>query len=70
VNWFRKNESSDGDSPPIGILLCTRKNEALMEYALAGMDNALFVSRYQLQLPDKEKIEQFLKMQLAECERE
>jgi hypothetical protein len=41
-----------------------------MEYALAGMDNALFVSRYQLQLPDKEKIEQFLKMQLAECERE
>jgi len=70
VNWFRKNESSDGDSPPIGILLCTRKNEALMEYALAGMDNALFVSRYQLQLPDKEKIEQFLKTQLAERERE
>lgn len=68
VNWFRKNETSDGDNPPIGILLCTRKNEALMEYALAGMDNALFVSRYQLELPQKEKVEQFLRAQLVELD--
>jgi len=66
VNWFRKNEASDGDNPPVGILLCTRKNEALMEYALAGMDNSLFVSKYQLQLPEKEEIERFLETQLAE----
>ena len=51
VSWFRKNEMSDGDNPPVGLLLCTRKNHALMEYALAGMDNQLFVSRYQTELP-------------------
>ena len=47
VNWFRVNEMTGDDNPPIGILLCTKKNEALVEYALAGMDNQLFVSKYQ-----------------------
>ena len=42
------------DNPPIGILLCTDKNHALVEYALAGMDNGLFVSKYQLELPKKD----------------
>ncbi len=31
----------EGDNPPVGILLCTEKNHALAEYALAGMDNNL-----------------------------
>lgn len=66
MNWYRKNKASDGDNPPVGILLCTCKNEALVKYALAGMDNSLFVSKYQLQLPEKEEIERFLEIQLAE----
>ena len=37
------------DNPPIGILLCTRKGKKMVEYALAGMDNQLFVSTYMLQ---------------------
>ena len=51
---------AEGDKPPVGILLCTRKNEELVEYALAGMSNQLFVSRYQVQLPGKEEIAAFL----------
>lgn len=51
---------SPGDQPPIGILLCTRKNQKLVEYALAGMSNQLFVSRYQVQLPGKEEMAAFL----------
>jgi len=47
-------------SPESGILLCTRKNHELVEYALAGMSNNLFVSRYQVQLPGKEEIAAFL----------
>ncbi|HOB72090.1 MAG TPA: PDDEXK nuclease domain-containing protein, partial [bacterium] len=43
VNWYRKNEMQDGDNPPVGILLCTKKNHSLVEYALAGMNNQLFV---------------------------
>jgi predicted nuclease of restriction endonuclease-like (RecB) superfamily len=68
VNWHRKNEMTEGDNPPVGILLCTQKKHALVEYALAGMDNQLFVSKYQLELPDKEEIRRFLEDQLSENE--
>ena len=54
VSWYRAHMMADGDNPPIGILLCTNKNHALAEYALAGMDNQLFVAKYQLELPTKE----------------
>ena len=47
VSWYAKNMMEAGDNPPVGILLCTRKDRALVEYALAGMDNRLFVSKYQ-----------------------
>lgn len=70
VNWFRKNEMSDGDNLPVGLLLCTRKNHALMEYALAGMDNQLFVSRYQTELPRKEELERFIERELKEYSQE
>ncbi|MBI4669734.1 MAG: hypothetical protein HY747_11250 [Elusimicrobia bacterium] len=40
------------------------KNHALVEYALAGMDNRLFVSKYQLKLPKKEEISRFLEKQM------
>jgi hypothetical protein len=64
VSWYRKNEMSSGDSPPVGILLCTEKNHALVRYALAGIDNQLFVSRYQLELPAADKVRAFLEQQL------
>ena len=55
---------TDNDNPPIGILLCTNKNHALVEYALAGMDNQLFVSQYQLALPKKEEMQKFIEEKL------
>lgn len=60
VSYFRENEMHPGDNPPIGILLCTRKGKKMVEYAIAGMDNQLFVSTYMLQLPDKTMLEKFL----------
>jgi len=63
VNWYQEQEMPEGDNPPVGILLCTDKNHALVKYALAGMDNQLFVSRYQLQLPDREEMQRFLEEQ-------
>lgn len=60
VSYFRENEMNDGDNPPIGILLCTRKGKKMVEYALAGMDNQLFVSTYMLTLPDKKTLQDFL----------
>lgn len=64
VSYYRENEMQPGDNPPVGILLCTRKGKKMVEYALAGMDNQLFISTYMLQLPDKKMLEDFLLRQL------
>ena len=66
VSWYRKNMMSKGDNPPIGILLCTHRDRTLVEYALAGMDNGLFVSKYQLELPKKEDMQRFIEEQMRE----
>lgn len=60
VSWYKKNVAADADNPPVGILLCTEKDHALVEYALAGMSNQLFVSKYQLVLPGREDIRRFI----------
>ena len=65
VSWYRKNMMTEGDNPPVGILLCTQKDHALVEYALAGIDNALFVSKYLLELPKKEEMQRFIEKQLV-----
>lgn len=66
VSYYKENEMYEGDNPPVGILLCTRKGEKMVEYAIAGMDNHLFVSTYMLQLPDKTTLEKFLLKELNE----
>ena len=61
VAYYKKHEMTPGDQPPIGILLCTRKNEALVEFALGDLPNKLFVSRYAVEMPKKREMEAFLK---------
>ena len=65
VSWFRKHMMTAGDNPPVGILLCTQKDHALVEYATAAMDNEIFVSKYQLELPKKEDMQRFIESQLT-----
>ena len=64
VAYYKENEMVEGDNPPIGILLCTKKGPKMVEYALSGMDNQLFVSTYMLKLPDKEMLKNFLLSEL------
>jgi len=66
VSWYKKNIMTEGDNPPVGILLCTQRDHALVEYALAGMDNGLFVSKYQLELPKKEEMQRFIEEKFRE----
>lgn len=66
VSYYKENEMQPGDNPPVGILLCTRKGKKMVEYAIAGMDNTLFVSTYLLQLPDKKELEEFIVQQSKE----
>lgn len=66
VSWFKRNAMTAGDNPPIGLLLCTRKDHSLVEYALADLPNRLFVSKYQLELPTRDQLQKFLDAQLEE----
>jgi predicted nuclease of restriction endonuclease-like (RecB) superfamily len=60
VSWYRQHMMAEGDNPPIGLLLCTDQDHTLVEYATASMDNQLFVSKYQLELPSKASLQKFL----------
>jgi hypothetical protein len=59
LNYFKKNEISEGDNSPIGIILCADKDDTLVEYAITGMDDQLFVSKYFSKTPRKESVGKF-----------
>lgn len=54
LNYFKENIMEAEDNPPVGIILCTDKEKTKVEYATAGLDNQLFVSKYLVELPSKE----------------
>ena len=56
LGYFAKEENTEGDNAPIGIILSHNKDELLVEYATYGMDSNLFVSKYELYLPNKEEL--------------
>lgn len=64
LNYYKTEIKQENDNPPVGILLVTDKNDALVQYATAGMSNRLFVSKYLVKLPSKEKLEAFVKQEL------
>ena len=57
LNYFKAEICQPDDNPPIGIVLGTKKDELLMEYALQGITNQLFAARYQLYLPNREELQ-------------
>ena len=61
LNYFKSEENTDGDNPPIGIVLGADKNDILVEYAIGGISNNIFVSKYQIYLPDRKMLEQKVK---------
>lgn len=64
LQHYKKNVQEENDNPPVGILLVTNQNKTLVEYAIADSDLDIFVSKYQLQLPDKAKLEAFINNEL------
>ncbi|MCA6381614.1 MAG: DUF1016 family protein [Cytophagales bacterium] len=61
LNYFKAEESVVGDNEPIGIILSADKDEVLVEYATGGVSNKIFVSKYQLYLPDKKLLQKQVK---------
>lgn len=60
MGYFAKEENEPNDNPPIGIILSHNKDELLVEYATYGMDSNLFVSKYELYLPNKEELKKLV----------
>lgn len=60
LNWWKKHEVEAGDQPPVGLLLCAGKDQAKVQYATAGLDQSLFVSRYLVALPKPEELQRLV----------
>ncbi len=56
LNYYASEVNDSDDNPPIGIILCTEKDSITAEYALGGLSNKVFASRYVLYMPDKEQL--------------
>jgi len=56
LGYFEKEENTASDNPPIGIVLAREKDDILISYALHGITSQLFISKYQVYLPNEEEL--------------
>lgn len=68
LNYWKAQVMAEGDQPPVGLLLCTDKDQTKVEYATGGLDHQLFVSRYLVALPKPEQLEQLIENDRAAWE--
>jgi len=61
LNYFKIEENVEDDNEPIGIILSAENDEVLVEFATGGISNKIFVSKYQLYLPDKKQLQNKVK---------
>jgi len=70
LNYFKNEISESADNPPIGLILCANKNSTKVEYATAGLDSQLFVSKYKINLPSVEEIRAFIEDEMESLNEE
>ncbi|QIH32329.1 PDDEXK nuclease domain-containing protein [Sphingobacterium sp. DR205] len=66
LNYFKEEENTEGDREPIGIIIAKDKHEFLVKYATGGLSSKIFVSKYQLYLPDQKQLENKVKQILGD----
>lgn len=66
VNYYDRERRAPDDNPTLGLILCTDKNDAVVQYTLAEDQQAIFTSRYQLHLPTEEQLIAEMKRELRE----
>lgn len=69
LNYYATEVNDEYDNPPIGIILCTDKNNVRVRYALGGLSNAVFASTYTLRLPDEGQLEDQVRRTIEANER-
>ncbi|MFH1706347.1 MAG: PDDEXK nuclease domain-containing protein [Planctomycetota bacterium] len=68
LNYWKDQMMTEGDQPPVGLLLCADKDRTKVEYATGGMDRRLFVSRYLVALPKPEQLQELIENDRAQWE--
>jgi predicted nuclease of restriction endonuclease-like (RecB) superfamily len=53
LNYAREHWSRPEENPPVGLILCAQKDDALARYALEGLPNKVLAREYKLALPDE-----------------
>ncbi len=64
LGYFENEENTEGDNPPIGIVLAKEKDDLLIQYAMHNISSQLFVSKYQVYLPSREELSGLIQKQL------
>ncbi len=66
LNYYAEEVNDEYDNPPIGIILCTDRDNVAAEYALGGLSNNIFASRYVQYIPDKNELQAQVEAVLSE----
>lgn len=64
VNYYDKEQRTEGDNPTLGLILCTEKNNEMVKYALGDRGEQIFASKYQFHLPTEEELKAELNREL------
>jgi hypothetical protein len=70
VNYYQREMTAKDESPPIGIVLCAHKSDAVVRYTLPEGNNQIFASKYKLYLPTEEELVEELLRERRIIERE
>ncbi len=65
LNYWKANMMSEGDNPPVGLLLCADRDKTKVKYATDGLPHDLLVSRYLMALPKPEQLQALLEHEQA-----
>ena len=63
VNYYTRELMNEGDTPPIGIVLCAEKNDAVVRYTLPENNNQIYASKYFTYLPTEDELKQELRLE-------
>ena len=66
MNYYKHEVMQQDDNPPIGLLLCTDYGETTVQYAIEGLTQNIFVSKYRLQLPTEDDIRKYMLENITE----
>ena len=62
VNYYTRELMNEGDNPPIGIVLCADKSDAIVKYTLPENNSQIFASKYFTYLPTEDELKRELRL--------